>query len=415
MLCAVALATACGKKGPPLPPLRRVPVAPAELTAVRHGDTVEIQLTVPAANTDGTRPANIERVDLYAFTGSDLKDQEVFKLEPKLASVKVKAPRDPNQTVEEDESTEDMEPPEGAGLDQGAKAIVQEKLTAASMMPPAGTAKGESDDPNADERPEPLVGPPASVPTRTYVAVGVSTSGRKGSMSRRVRVPLTPAPPPPASPVVTYDETSITVTWVPPAGLGQVQEPAGEGLLPSKPIGPPPPVFTYRVYEAARAASDAPADQTDNAKAGATRLTGAPIPGPTYTDKRITWSVERCYEVRTVQTVDDLAVESDAPPPVCSTPVDTFPPSPPKGLTAVPSEGTVSLIWQPNNETDLGGYLVFRGVDPDKLEPITSAPIPDTTFRDVAASGQRYSYFVKAVDKAGNQSAPSDRVEEAAR
>ena len=59
----VALAAACGKKGSPLPPLVRMPAAPAELTAARRGDTVELQFTVPAANTDGTRPANVERVD----------------------------------------------------------------------------------------------------------------------------------------------------------------------------------------------------------------------------------------------------------------------------------------------------------------------------------------------------------------
>ena len=113
-LVAAAIAVGCGKKGPPLPPIVRVPAAPAELTAVRQGSTVEVVLNVPSANTDGSRPANVERVDVYAFSGPDLRDEDVFKLEPKLSSITVKAPRDPNQTVEEDESAEDIEPPEGA-------------------------------------------------------------------------------------------------------------------------------------------------------------------------------------------------------------------------------------------------------------------------------------------------------------
>ena len=34
----------CGKKGAPLPPLVRVPAAPAEFTAERRGDDVQLQL-----------------------------------------------------------------------------------------------------------------------------------------------------------------------------------------------------------------------------------------------------------------------------------------------------------------------------------------------------------------------------------
>jgi len=53
------LFAACGKSGPPLPPLVRVPVAPADVTADRRGNDVELQFTVPDTNTDRTRPANI--------------------------------------------------------------------------------------------------------------------------------------------------------------------------------------------------------------------------------------------------------------------------------------------------------------------------------------------------------------------
>lgn len=422
VLLAAALASACGKKGPPLPPLIRIPVAPAELTAVRRGDTVDVQFTVPAVNTDGTRPANVERVDVYAFTGPDIRDDELSKLEPKIASVPVKAPRDPNQTVEEDEPTEDMEPPEGAGLDQGAKASLQERLTAASLIPPDVARKGSRRILTADERPLPLLGPPPVVPSRTYVAVGFSANGRKGPMSRRAAVPLMSPPPPPAPPTITYTETAITVTWMPPAGLGQVQQPAAgqvqqpaaEEVLPATLIGVTPPALTYNVYEALREPTSASPD-TGAPKPGGTRLTGSPVSDPTYTDNRIVWGAERCYDVRTVETIGGLSIESDAPPPACATLVDTFPPAAPKGLTAVPGEGAISLIWQPNDEKDLGGYLVLRGVAPDTLEPMTPSPIQETTFRDTVAAGGRYSYVVKAVDNAGNQSDPSNRADETAR
>ena len=59
---AAAFAPACGKKGPPLPPLLKVPVAPEPFVARRLGAVVYLQVRIPAANTDKTSPADLERV-----------------------------------------------------------------------------------------------------------------------------------------------------------------------------------------------------------------------------------------------------------------------------------------------------------------------------------------------------------------
>ena len=92
---------ACGKKGPPLPPLVKLPVAPSDLTAARRADTVDLQLTVPSANTDSSRPANVARVEVYAFTGpATVSEAEVLKQGTKVASIAVKAPRDPDATFD---------------------------------------------------------------------------------------------------------------------------------------------------------------------------------------------------------------------------------------------------------------------------------------------------------------------------
>ena len=183
LAAAFVLTIACGHKGPPLPPLVRIPAAPAEMTIARRGDTVDLQFTVPSTNTDGTRPANVERIDVYAFTGPDVPDEELLKREPKAATVRVKAPRDPNATVEPDESIDDLDALEGAGLDQGAKARVQEKLTAASLAPfEAAKAKAKKQSARENgKHARPLLGPPP-VLMRTYVAVGVNKSGRKGAI-----------------------------------------------------------------------------------------------------------------------------------------------------------------------------------------------------------------------------------------
>ena len=426
LLAALLVMTACGKKGPPLPPLVRLPQAPSELTATRRGDTVDLELNVPSVNTDGSRPANVTRVDVYAFSGPDVKDEELFKADPKVGSVAVKAPKDPNEVVEEDEPDADMEPAEGAGLEQGAKASLEETLTDASLAPLVVASKKK----RTPKKPAavadvsmPLTGPPLQIPARTYVAVAVNKHGQKGSMTPRRLVPLVPAPPPVSAPAVKYDETTITVSWQPPAGVSRMREPASESdhILPSKLNGYVEPSIGYNVYElpspspAAEIGAAAAPATTTVAKPAEKRLTGSPITDPTYADKRMTWGAERCYAVRTVVRYGELSIESGDAPSVCVKLVDTFPPAPPKGLQSVATAGAISLIWQPNGEKDLAGYIVLRGTTAGALAPITPAAISDTAFKDEVPAGSHFFYAVKAVDKAGNISGPSNTEEATAR
>jgi hypothetical protein len=237
------------------------------------------------------------------------------------------------------------------------------------------------------------------------VGVGISTSGRKGRFSKRVAVPLAPAPPPPSSPVITYTETTITVAWMtssspaPSPGGAAAQDQDG-AVLPSRPLGPSRPPLGYNVYDSATGA----------------RLTTAPVTELRFADSRIVWGEERCYVVRAVDQVGGLSVESDAPAPQCTKLVDTFAPAAPKDLKALSTEGVISLIWEANSEADLAGYLILRAPAPaEQLVPIVPAPVPETSFNDTVPAGVRYIYAVEAVDKAGNVSAPSNRIEETAR
>jgi hypothetical protein len=399
---------ACGKKGPPLPPLIKLPAAPDGFTAVRRGDTVQLQFTVPSTNTDRTRPANVERVEIYALTGAaPANDVDLLKRAAKVASVAVKAPRDPNQTTDVDElpeEAEEVEPPEGPGLDQGAAARVEERLSAASLVPPSQPT--EQKETNAG--PHPLVGPSiTTVPSRTYIGVGINKSGRKGPLSKRVAVPLVPPPPAPTMLNVTYDESAVTLAWSPPA-LGD-GAPAAANEVPSRPIGLSAPK-RYNVYEVA------PGSPGSGTLPPETQLTKTPTNDARFADQRISWGATRCYAVRTVESFDNLMIESDPTRPECVTFKDTFPPAAPQGLTAVASEGAISLIWEPSNEKDLEGYLVLRGAAPGgNLQPITPAVIHETTFHDAVPPGAHYVYAIEAVDKAGNISRPSTAVDETAR
>jgi fibronectin type 3 domain-containing protein len=79
----------------------------------------------------------------------------------------------------------------------------------------------------------------------------------------------------------------------------------------------------------------------------------------------------------------------------------------------------INLIWEPNSEPDLAGYIVLRGTAPgDMLQAITPTPIRETTYRDQSVRpGERYVYAVVAVDNANpqNVSGQSNRVEESSR
>ena len=139
----------------------------------------------------------------------------------------------------------------------------------------------------------------------------------------------------------------------------------------------------------------------------------------TYETSEVKFGEPHCFRVRSVTSDGAVAVEGDLSPEECATPRDTFAPAAPKGLAVVPTAGQISLIWDPNQEKDLAGYLVLRGAAPDgPLEALTPAPIAETSYRDTTVTpGTRYVYAIVAVDRATppNVSAQSPRVEETAR
>jgi len=376
-----------------------MPAAPADMVAERRGDRVDLQFTIPNANTDRSKPADIERVDVYGFTGpSSVSDADLLKYGTKVASLDVKRPKDPDDTAQPDEgeSEADVEPPEGKGLDQGARAHVEEPLTGAVLSAVEVPALARS-----AEIGRPLLPPTLTIPARTYVSVGVSTRGRRGSISNRVSIPLLPPPPAPPQPTIEYTASEVTVTW------GRA-EPAVSGttLLPSR-ANTSVPTRAYNVYLETVARGTEAASET--------KLTTKPTTDVQYVDSKAELGVERCYAVRAVETIGALTLEGARSPVACRMLEDTFPPDAPKGLKAVASEGAISLIWDPNTEKDLAGYIVLRGIPGDAMAPITKSPVTDTTFRDAVQAGVRYAYAVEAVDKSGNRSATSNVVDETAR
>lgn len=93
--------------------------------------------------------------------------------------------------------------------------------------------------------------------------------------------------------------------------------------------------------------------------------------------------------------------------------VDSIPPLPPKGLTAVAdTTGKVSLRWLQNSDNDIYGYRVFRAnSDLEEFSQITSEPIKDTLFIDkisLRTLTKKVFYQVVAIDKRQNRSTFSE-------
>lgn len=90
---------------------------------------------------------------------------------------------------------------------------------------------------------------------------------------------------------------------------------------------------------------------------------------------------------------------------------DSFPPSAPGGLEGIAGLSAIELSWDRVDAADLAGYLVYRA-EGDGAFARLGEPVTVTSLRDArATSGKKYRYRVTALDKTGNESAPSIEIE----
>jgi hypothetical protein len=424
---------ACGKKGPPLAPLRVAPARIEDLAVAKTGDEIRVQFTVPSANADQTKPADVVAVEVYAISGkpedpagNSLPGPQFIRFGKLVGRVQVAPPEVPGETpdptkgsvAERARAAADIAARKTQAV-QGSAAAVVERLTRADLTPFV----------HPDKRPAPAK-PPAKVVlvqplgppppeelfSRTYAAVAISRHGTQSAVSNRVAMPLVDAPAPPTAVAVTHAETNATITWSEPAGAWRrVQRPAEPGQIEARSLAPSVIPTTYNVYRVTRAPG--------GEQVSPQPLNPTPVEATAFTQGPITLGAEGCYQVRALRVYGNARLESLPSATACTTFADTFPPPAPANLAAVGSEGGVSLIWDPSSGGDVAGYLVLRGEigpagPPETLAPLTAQPIRETTYRDdTPRRGVRYVYAVVAVDGATppNRSAESNRVEEGAR
>ena len=450
----IVVAAACGKKGPPLAPFPRVPAQVGSVAALRAGDEVYLSFTVPATNVDGQQPSDVASLEVYAVTSTRPPETEEQREVATLIATLPVRPILPELPPAKDGTP--LPPlPQVPGVDRGATAVVKETLTAEARTPvelpvKKGTPPAAPVAEEAEPAPRPLVAPaPTELPRRHYFVIAVSPRGRAAVPSTPVSVPLDPASAAAGAPEITFTETEMTLTWPPApdartatfvappppppslpailagAAVGKPANTSPGNVTPAAPPEPAPLVAkslgfnseatTYHVYEVPAA----PAPEDPLALTLPKPLTPQAVAVTTLSIKGVSFGTERCFVVRPVDNVFGVVVQGPASPVTCVTPRDTFPPAAPKSLAAIGSAGVVNLIWEPNTEPDLAGYLVLRGEAPgDKLQALTTTAIAGTNYRDTEVRpGVRYVYVVVAVDKADpqNVSPQSNRAEETAR
>ncbi len=312
---AIALAPlallACGKRGDPLPPLRRAPQPVSALQVAQRGAQIEVRFTAPRAYDDGERLGVVEIELLRA-------DREGPLERVALSSVRRAAP---GETLVESEPL----PAPGTTLRFAARAREKKRVSALASAPAL----------------------------------------------------VAQAPPPaPAQVSAVSGAQGVDVSWQLPPGA--------------------PATLTFRVYRREREGGsyDAP-------------LIAAPTLVSPFQDSTVAPGRAVCYAVRSVAALEPL-VESAASAEACLDVKDVTPPPVPEGGAAyLQDDGTVELSWSPLLESDLAGYRVYRRGGAGARELVAEVPPTDTRWRDPQAGGARRVYTLTAIDKAGNESAPS--------
>lgn len=239
----------------------------------------------------------------------------------------------------------------------------------------------------------------------TYFVELKNRSGRSAGLSNAAEVPAGEAPAPVTGLTAEARRDGVVLRW----------KPDGEDVavrLHRKLLTPPP----TKPKQGLLTPQPEPVEQKLLVEPGA----GAGI----ALDKSIrlgrTYEYRAQHVVRIVKDGKTLELAGELSPPVRIEALDVFPPAVPTGLAAVAStsesgaEPAIDLSWQPDTETDLAGYVVYRREGNSAWQRISPAqPLVGPAFHDARVQpGHTYSYAVSAIDQGGHESARSAEAQE---
>ncbi len=342
---------ACGKKGPPLPPLLHGPDRVTALSCRQFGKEVVVSGLLPDKDQDGGPLGPIQEV-------------RVFRLDRGLGTG---GPGGPGSTVQRA---------------AGRQFLREAKRIAA----PSGEALGKliSGRRFSYIDADPLGAPPPETGRDlTYALTVVDAEKRSSPLSPLVSIRLLPSPLPPSLLREEVSEKKIRLSWEPPASQGK-----GETVL-------------YNLYRS-----------EEQGKFPEKPRNEKPLPQPFYDDENFSFGKTYTYVVRTVIEDKRSVRESENSAPLQVSPVDVYPPAVPTGLAVSAEGGVIKLYWFPNSEPDLGGYKIYRSEkEGEDFQPIASVGPTESSYVDSSAKpGVKYYYSVSALDQNSppNESARSE-------
>lgn len=350
----------CASPGPPHPPSLHLPEPATGLTAERVGEAVHLSWTSPLTSTDG---------DHLKAPMTAVLCREVSPRGECLPVQKFSVVAGPSGVT-------DQLPPD---LASGSPRLL---LYRVELQNPSGRSAGPSDPvfAAAGAAPPP-VGP-------------LQLSARRNAVLVRWR----PAPPTPA--IMELKRTLVATAQGPvkPDAASPAMRRGGALRTPKPPMGE---VFLHGTAQAGSGTADGLLDPTvENAD--------------TYV-----YVAQRVMNV----SLSGHAVELRGlpSPPASLAFRDILPPQAPTGLVAIPGEGfgaplAIDLSWEPNAETDLLGYNVYRRTGAGEFRRLNIEPLPTSAYRDLKIeAGKTYTYRITAVDQRGNESGTGPEVHETPR
>jgi hypothetical protein len=348
----LAFLSGCGTPGSPRPPSLDLPDRVTDLSAVRTGNQVSLTWTMPKRNTD--------------------------KL-PLKTDIDARVCRH-----------------------EGATNLAGECITAGHTQ----TAPG-ADASFAETLPAPLAtGNPRAL---NYFVELKNHNGRSAGLSNAALVLAGEAPALVSGLAAEVRKDGVVLHWAPDTTRAAIR-------LRRKLLTPAPP----KPHSGPLPPTPEPLDQNLLVEPSASTALEHAI------DKNITFGNTYEYRAQRVvrQSVDGNTLELDGElsAPIRVEALDVFPPAIPTGLAAVAtaadstaaSEASIDLSWQPDTESDLAGYEVYRREDQTPWQRISGdQPVVGPAFHDAhVLAGHTYRYGVSAIDKTGHESGRSTDAQE---
>lgn len=336
----------CGKKGALLPPLVLIPQTVESFKAFQRGDKIILKWTNPTTYIDGSALAGVSEVEIWLVEQEASSQKEAQAVLP--------------------------------------KEFEKEAKLAASIKKDQFSSYQQKKDKKASEFIYifPLAGKSFKASQMIFAIRVRDGKKKKSDFSNLSLVKPQALPFPPAFVQAAVFEDRIEVSWEAPK----------ENIDHSF----PPEIKGYNLY---RTDEDTEPQQRNLSLIRETK----------YEDKDFLYGRIYRYYVRASVSESEPYLESNDSAVIEVLPKDVFPPAPPSGLTAVTSAGSITLVWETNQEKDLAGYKVWRrGEDHMEFISLTSQPILENNFSDATVEkNKRYEYAITALDRNGNESQKS--------